>query len=226
MGVEIPEPLLDERVREWNFTNEGGVGDTIRLLKNIAGLWLVQGCRRSFAKTGDEFSYGELTEMAKASAPLQSFIEPDAASFAAPDDMSQAIQQWCSSTNQSVPNSEGGLVRCCLESLALKYRWTLERLEQLRGQRIETLHIVGGGVQNQLLCQLTADCLQRTVVAGPIEATAAGNVLTQMLGTGAIENLAQARSVVRASFEMQTYEPAASTCSTWDAAYARFETWL
>ncbi len=226
MGIEIPQPLLDERVREWNFTNEGGVGNTIRLLKNIAGLWLVQGCRRSFIKSGHDFSYSALTEMATKSAPLQSLVEPDDSTFAAPDDMAQAIRNWCQKTAQKVPESEGELVRCCLESLALKYRWTLERLEQLRGHRIDTLHIVGGGVQNELLCQLTADCLQRTVVAGPIEATAAGNVLTQMLGLGAIENIAQARAIVRHSFELKTYEPVASTCDAWDAAYARFESWL
>ena len=226
MGIEVAEPLLDERVREWNFTNEGGVGGTIRLLKNIAGLWLVQGCRRAFLKYDDDFSYAELTQLASEAVPRQSFVEPDDATFAAPDNMAAAIQAWCRKTHQKVPENHGTIVRCCLESLALKYRWTLERLEQLRGRRIETLYIVGGGVQNQLLCQLTADCLQRIVVAGPIEATAAGNVLTQMLGTGAIENLAQARSIVRASFEMQTYEPAAGTCSAWDAAYARFAAWL
>ena len=223
MGLELSQPLIDERVAALNFTNEGGVGGTIRFLKNIAGLWLVQGVRRSLAKRGREISYSELTALAAQAPALQVLVEPDDPSFSAPDDMALAIQEYATHTNQSPPRDEGALVRCCLESLALKYRWTLERLEELRGRRLEVLHIVGGGVQNELLCQWTADCLGRTVIAGPVEATAIGNLLTQAIGAGELRNLEEVRAVVRASFEAKRFEPNASAKAGWDEAFGRFE---
>jgi rhamnulokinase len=221
MGIETAQPRISDETRAVNFTNEGGACDTIRLLKNIMGLWLVQECRRAEARAGREHTYAALTEMAAASDPFVSLIEPDAPEFLAPSDMLAAIGEFCGRTGQPRPPGVGAAVRCCLESLALKYRWALERLEAFRGKRIEVIHIVGGGTQNRLLCQLAADATGRTVIAGPVEATATGNVLMQALGRGQIGSLDQAREVVRLSFDIDTYEPTPSR-DRWEAAYTRF----
>jgi rhamnulokinase len=223
MGIELDEPLINARVAELNFTNEGGVGGKIRFLRNIAGLWLVQECRRAWnVTTGRKFSYARLTELAERAVAFRSMIEPDDPSFVAPDSMSRAIINYCIAHNQPAPRDEGEFVRCCLESLALKYRWTLDKLEELRGRRIETLHIVGGGTQNKLLTQLTADAIGRPVVAGPVEATATGNILTQAMARGELGNLSELREVVRNSFEVETYEPRAEYSAQWDDAYQKF----
>ena len=226
MGLEISQPLINEQVAHYNFTNEGGVGDsngdTIRFLKNIAGLWLVQECRRAWARNGHEYSYAELTEEAAGQVGGAAFINPDASDFLAPLSMPEAIYNYCQRTGQNAPQSVGATVRCCLESLALKYRWTLERLEELSGQKIEVLHIVGGGTQNKLLSRLTADCLGRPVVAGPIEATATGNILTQAMARGDLKNLSEIRHIVRASFPLETFEPKTSSRGAWDGAYEKF----
>ncbi len=222
MGVELREPLINERVADLNFTNEGGVAGTIRFLKNIAGLWLVQECRRTWLRQGQDYSYSELTQLAANAPALQAFVEPDAPEFAAPADMPQALREYCQRTGQTPPGNVGATVRLCLESLALKYRWTLERLEELTGRKIEVLHIVGGGTQNKLLSQLTADCTGRTVIAGPVEATAAGNILTQALGLGELKDIEEIRSVVRNSFAPETFVPNQSTLGAWDAAYEKY----
>lgn len=222
MGIELPEPLINERVAELNFTNEGGVGNTIRFLKNIAGLWLVQECRRAWQRAGEEYSYAELTQRAAAAKPLQVFVEPDAPDFVAPTSMPQAIKEFCQRTGQTPPDGVGATVRCCLESLALKYRWTLERLEELRGSRLDVLHIVGGGTQNKLLSRLTADCLQRPVITGPVEATATGNILVQAMARGELGSLEDIRAVVRRSFSPETFEPDAQAAGQWDAAYEKY----
>ncbi len=221
MGIETLAPLISDETRAVNFTNEGGACGTIRLLKNIMGLWLVQECRRAEARRGHDFSYAQLARMAAEVQPFISLIEPDAPEFLAPADMLVAIAGFCTRTGQPVPDGMGAAVRCCLESLALKYRWTLERLEAFRGHPIEVIHIVGGGTQNQLLCQLAADATGRPVIAGPIEATAIGNVLMQALGRGRIGSLEEAREVVRRSFELDTYTPATSR-ERWEVAYSRF----
>lgn len=222
MGLELDEPLINERVAELNFTNEGGVGGKIRFLKNIAGLWLVQECRRAWLRAGQEFSYAELTELAAQAKPFGTIIEPDDAGFVAPASMSEAIAAYAMRHNQPAPQTEGEFVRCCLESLALKYRWTLEKLEELTGKKLEVLNIVGGGTQNKLLCQFTADAIGRPVVCGPVEATAIGNILVQLMAHGALQSLDEARGVVRASFEMDTYTPNADNKAQWDEAYQRF----
>lgn len=224
MGLELEQPLINEQVAHYNFTNEGGVGNTIRFLKNIAGLWLVQECRRAWAREGHDYSYAELTEEAAGQTGGTSFINPDAADFLAPASMPDAIAAYCQRTGQSAPESVGAMVRCCLESLALKYRWTLERLDELNGQKIEVLHIVGGGTQNKLLSRLTADCIGRPVVTGPIEATATGNILTQAMARGELKNLSEVRQIVRASFPMETFEPKSTSRGAWDAAYEKFLT--
>jgi rhamnulokinase len=224
MGVELDEPLINARVAELNFTNEGGVGGKIRFLKNIAGLWLVQECRRVWARAGQEYSYAELTERAAKATPFGAMIEPDDAAFAAPASMPQTIVEYCRSNGQTPPSGVDAIVRCCLESLALKYRWTLEKLEELRAQKIETLHIVGGGTQNKLLSQLTADAIGRPVVAGPVEATATGNILMQAMARGELSTLPELREVVRHSFEVETFEPRAEYLPQWDEVYQKFLT--
>lgn len=221
MGVETPQPVVTPRCYELNFTNEGGIGGTTRLLKNIAGLWLVQECRRIWKQAGHEYGWEELTRRASETPPLLSLINPDDAAFVAPKDMPAAIRDYCQKTGQTGPASEGAVIRTALESLALRYRMVLGYLEELIGGRIETIHIVGGGTQNRLLCQMAADATNRRVVAGPVEATAIGNIAVQAVATGAIGSIAQAREIIASSFEVQEYRP--KLPQAWNEAYARFE---
>ncbi len=224
MGAELPEPVINEQSLAFDFTNEGGVGGTFRFLKNITGLWLVQECRRTWARQDEEFSYDDLTQMAAQATPLQSIVDPDYPEFLKPGDMPARIRAFCEMTDQPVPQSKGAVIRCALESLALKYRWVLERLEEILGCRLEPIHIVGGGTQNWLLNQFAAGATGRRVVIGPIEATAAGNVITQMMALGHIASLEEGRQVVRNSFEVATYEPAGG--AEWEEAYGRFLTMM
>lgn len=223
MGVELDQPLINAAVARHNFTNEGGVGDKIRFLKNIAGLWLVQECRRSMALDGHEYTYAELMHKANEANQMESWVDPDDASFVAPPDMPEAIREYCVQTGQQPPQDEAALIRTCLESLALKYRWTLEKLEELTGKKREVLHIVGGGTQNTLLCQLTANCLNRTVIAGPVEATASGNILVQAMARGHISGLAHLRKVVRQSWDVVAYQPQTEEFAYWEKAYTQFQ---
>ncbi|MBM3995692.1 MAG: rhamnulokinase [Planctomycetes bacterium] len=220
MGIETKTPKTDNATLRVNFTNEGGIDGTIRLLKNIMGLWLVQECRRAWERGGVTYDYAALMKMAEASTPFVSIVNPDDTSFMLPASMPSAIAEFCKKTGQPAPQEPGEVVRCALESLALRYRWVLERLEELAGKKLETIHIVGGGCQNTLLCQLAADACNRTVVAGPVEATAIGNVLVQALGLGLIGSLADGRAIVRRSFEVRVYEP--SQHDRWDEPYRRF----
>jgi len=221
MGVETPQPIITDRVYQLNFTNEGGVGGTTRVLKNIAGLWLVQECRRIWKLQGREFAFDELIQRAGEALPLTSLINPDDAAFVAPKDMTAAIRDYCAKTSQIAPATEGAIVRTALESLALRYRMVLGYLEELVGSRIETIHIVGGGAQNRLLCQMTADACNRRVIAGPVEATAIGNLMMQAVALGTIGSIAQAREIVRTSFAAQEFHPKPS--QAWNDAYGRFE---
>jgi rhamnulokinase len=222
LGVEVPAPVITAETLKHNFTNEGGVTGTTRLLKNIMGLWLVQECRRTWARSGRELSYDELIPRAEASKPFAALVDPDDASFLHPGDMPARLATFCTRTGQTAPADEGAFVRCALESLALKYRWTIERLERIVGTTIRTVHVVGGGARNALLCQFTADACGRMVVAGPVEATAAGNILLQAMGRGRIGSLADARSIVALSFPVTVYEPRRT--SVWDDAWERFST--
>jgi len=221
MGVEVSEPVIDETCQALNFTNEGGIGGTTRLLKNIAGLWLVQECRRVWKEAGHEYSWSELVRMSADASPLRSLVDPDHGSLIAPPDMPEAIRAFCRETGQPVPESEGAVIRCALESLALRYRTALGWLEQLVGGRIETIHIVGGGTQNRQLCQMAADACNRRVVAGPIEATAIGNVMMQAVAAGDIGSIREAREVIRDSFDVEQFTP--HEPEPWDTAFARFE---
>lgn len=220
MGVETPAPVIDERCRQLNFTNEGGVGGTVRLLKNIAGLWLVQECRRVWQQAGKNLSWDDLVARAEASPPLRSLIDPDHPSFVAPSHMPEAIRHFCRSTQQAVPEDEGAIVRAALEGLGLRYRLVLGWLEELTGGRIETIHIVGGGSQNQLLCQMAADACNRRVLTGPVEATAIGNLMMQAVAGGDVASIAQAREVIRRSFEFREYLP--RNAGPWNEAFDRF----
>lgn len=221
MGVETPSPVITDACRAHNFTNEGGVGGTTRVLKNITGLWLVQECRRIWRQAGNEFGWTELVRRASESRPLISLLNPDHATLVAPKDMPQAIREFCKSTGQSVPQTEGEIIRCALESLALRYRMVLGIIEELIGGRIETIHIVGGGSQNRLLNQMTADACDRRVVAGPVEATAIGNIAMQAIACGDMKDIGEARELVRTSFNVEEFHP--QNPGPWDYANERFQ---
>jgi len=216
VGIETTEPILSERARQLNFTNEGGVAGTIRFLKNVGGLWLLQECQRQWQHQGQAFTWAELVALAEAAPPLRSLVGPDASDFLNPAHMPEAIRAYCQRTRQPEPESIGAVVRCCLESLALKYRWVVGALEDLSGRQIDIIRIVGGGSQNRLPCQLTADACSRQVVAGPVEATALGNLLVQAIALGVLPNIAAGRAAVAMSSEQSTYAPRAS--GDWDAA--------
>ncbi|MCE5310997.1 MAG: rhamnulokinase [Acidobacteriales bacterium] len=218
MGIEADEPVVNDHCAALNFTNEIGAAGKIRLLKNIAGLWLLQECRKAWAREGTEYSYDQMARMAGEAAPFAAVISPDA--FLEPGRIPERIADYCRKTGQRAPDSHGSMCRTVLESLALRYRQVLESLESLSGKKIGVIHIVGGGSRNQVLNQFVADATGRPVVAGPTEATAAGNVLVQAIGAGQLGSLAEARRVVRASFPLTTVEP--KSTAGWDEAYDKF----
>ncbi|MFT5123712.1 MAG: rhamnulokinase [Kiritimatiellia bacterium] len=221
LGAECAEPRLGANVLAENFTNEVGVEKTIRLLKNINGLWILQECRRAWNEAGEPIEFSEMVELAKAATPLVSIIDPDDVAFTGVCDMPAAIVGYCKAQGQAVPTDKGAFVRCVIDSLALKYRNILDRLERvLDGERLDVLHITGGGTQNKLLNQCVANAVNRKVVAGPVEATAAGNVIMQMIANGVLPDLAAGRALVRDSFEVDTYLP--EQADAWEAAYQSF----
>lgn len=217
MGIETPEPVHTEEARAANLTNEGGVNGTIRLLKNIMGLWLVQRCRAGFDK---QYDYAELVKMAEAAPAFQSIIDPNNLRFYNPVSMPEEIAAFCKETDQPVPYSPGAFVRCCLESLALEYRTALEMLRKVQPRPINKIHVVGGGSKNQLLCQMTADATGVPVYGGPDEATALGNLIVQAMGLGHIKSLEEARALVARSFPLVEYQP--SNATAWEAQLDRF----
>ena len=221
MGVELPKPVINEQARSMGFTNEIGFGDTIRLLKIIIGLWIVQECRRQWVKEGAKYEFAELEKLAAAAAPFVSLINPDDPRFLSPDNMPEKIADFCRETSQPVPASPGAYVRCIYESLALFYRSTLRKLERLTGKKIEKLHIVGGGSKDATLNQFTANALKIPVFAGPAECAALGNLLIQAITLGHIASHAAAREIVRNSFELKIFTP--QDAEQWDAAATRFE---
>lgn len=221
IGLEVQQAVLTPQALQRNVTNEGGIDGTYRLLKNIMGMWLVEECRRSFERHGRPLDYAEMVRQAEAAPAFRSLIDPDDPSFLAPEDMPTAIRSWCERTQQPAPETSGQIIRCVLESLALKYRVVLGWLEELTGERVEVIHVVGGGCQNILLNQFTANACNTPVIAGPVEATALGNVLIQARATGAISSLEEIREVVRASTELKTFEPAAG--AEWQQASRRFQ---
>ncbi len=220
MGVESDDPVVSEKSYEYGFTNEGGLEGTIRVLKNITGLWLVQECRRNWAEAGEDVSFTDMEKEARGATPFQSFINPDDVCFAEPCDMPNVIRAYCKKTGQPVPETKGAIIRTAVESLAFRYKSVFGMLQDLTGRRLDVLHIVGGGVQDRLLNQLTANALGRRVITGPVEATATGNVLAQLIAAKRIASLDEGRDIVRASFETTVYEPADR--QDYESAYVRY----
>ena len=221
IGVELSEPLINETVREHNFTNEAGYGGTTRFLKNIIGLWILQESRRSWASEGLHLDYSEIERLADESEPFRSLINPNDSRFLKPGNMPEKIADFCRETNQPVPETPGQVARCIYESLAICYRTMLDLLEEITDRKLNRLHIVGGGSQSSLLNQFAASATGRTVFSGPVEATACGNVLIQALALGHLPNLEAAREVVRTSFSIRKYQPEQS--NEWEQAFLRFK---
>ena len=221
MGTELQAPLISAEGRAWNFSNEGGALGTIRYLKNIMGLWTVQESRRQWKREGKEYSFAQLQTFAEAEKPLVSLIDPDHPLFATPGDMPGRIRRFCRETGQKVPENEGQIVRVIMESLALRYRYVLEGICALRKQPIKAIHIVGGGTKDTFLCGLAADACGVPVIAGPVEATAIGNLCMQYVAAGELKDLAEARALVSDSFSPAYYEPTTDR-AVWDEAYGRF----
>ncbi len=224
MGLERKEPIRTPAAFAARCCNELGVEDSVRFLKNIAGLWLIQECKRQWALDGESISYVEMAKLAEAAPSFSAFIDPDDAIFAAPGDMPAKIQAWCEKTGQAVPQSKGTILRVASESLALKYRVVFENFCALADKRFERLHAGGGGIQNAFLAQATADALGIEVIAGPIEATSCGNIVVQMIATGHLPDLAAGRQLVRESFDFQSYAPRDG--EAWQAAYEQFKSFI
>jgi len=220
MGVELDRPLLSSKCQELNFTNEGGVSGTTRLLKNISGLWPYQQCRDQWLRIGFDYSWSQLTEMARESKPLRRLFDPDHFSLVAPLNMVDAIQKLYQQRGYPPTENHGSIARSALESLAMRYRSCLGNLESLMGYQLETIHIIGGGVQNDLLCQMTANATNRRVVAGPIEATAIGNIISQCLGNGRLSSIVEARHALRSNKAIRVYTP--ENALEWDEAHSKF----
>ena len=223
LGTEVAAPIITPRSRDLNFTNEGGVCGTTRLLKNIAGMWLLQACLRSWAAAGQRFDYDELlTAAADERYAFKTLFDPDYSGFLHPPDMLSAIATYCRETGQPEPDGPPAYARAILESLAFKYRFVLDCLDELTGRRVEEIQIVGGGSRNRLLNQFTADATGRDVLAGPIEATALGNIAMQMVATRVVTSLAQARQIIERSFPVERFTPAAAGQDRWNGHYRRF----
>ena len=221
MGVETEEAITTPEALGLGFCNELGVDGSVRFLKNIGGLWLIQECKRQWELDGEKLGYAEMAALADEAAPFTAFIDPDDASFASPGEMPEKIRAWCEKTGQAVPRDKGQVLRVATESLALKYRVVYEGIRKLTGRDFKRLHAGGGGIQNELLSQATADALGIEVVAGPVEATSCGNVITQMIGTGHLPGIKAGRDLIRRSFEFRTFSPGDS--AAWDAAFLRFK---
>ena len=221
MGLERQEPIRTPAAYAARCCNELGVEGTVRFLKNIAGLWLIQECKRQWTLDGDPLSYAEMAKLAAQAPAFSAFIDPDDPVFAAPGGMPEKIRAWCERTGQAVPQDKGTILRIATESLALKYRVVFENFCALSGKRFERLYAGGGGIQNAFLAQATSNALGIEVIAGPIEATSCGNIVVQMIATGALPDLAAGRALIRRSFDFQTYQPQQQ--EDWQAAYQRFK---
>ena len=222
MGIESPEPVITDLSEKYDFTNEGGVFGTIRVLKNIMGLWIEQESRRQWKREGKNYTFDELSALALASKPLQSIVNPDDPLFATAGNMPKRICEYCEKTGQHVPENDGEIVRCIFESLCLRYRWTAEKLEEMTGRKYPVINIVGGGTKEEMLSQFAADASGRTVCAGPVEATTLGNIAMQCIAAGEIRDMWEARRIIRSSFEIREYTPDTSVKAAWDDAYGRF----
>ena len=223
-GTELKEPLVCNEGLESSYTNEGGYGGTIRYLTNIMGLWLIQEARRDWQKQGKDMSFGEIASLALEADGFKCFVDPDYPEFGKPGNMVKKIQEFCKKTGQYVPQTIGEVARCIYESLALKYRHAFINLGKITGKSFNGIHIVGGGTNAELFCQMTASSCNTNVYAGPVEATALGNVAVQLMATGDIKDIKEARSIIRDSSDIKTYSP--EDTSSWDKAYETFKTIL
>ena len=223
-GGVSDKPLVSAEALAYNFSSYGGVAKMFFPWKNMWGLWLVQECRRIWMREGDTYSYDDLTQLAAGAKPFTAIIEPDDLSFLSPENMPEAIQTFCRRSSQAIPQTRGEIIRTILEGLALKYRWTFEKLQVVLGRELHRIHIVGGGSKNRLLCQFTADVTQEPVIAGPVEATSIGNILVQAVAKGYLSSYAEAKELVRRSFNLVEYEPGSR--AGWDEAYIKFKTFL
>lgn len=221
MGVELDKPNTSDAALNYNFTNEGGVNKSIRFLKNIMGLWLIQECRRQWEREGSLLSFDELEREAREAEPFASLIDPDYPSFQTPGNMPKRIREYCQMTGQTVPQTTGAVVRAIAESLAFRYRSTVEGMEDVTGRKYDVINIVGGGIKDKMICQFTANATKRTVSAGPVEATSIGNILVQAIAMGAIKDINEGRCIVRNSFDIAEYKPQDS--QAWDAAYEKWQ---
>jgi len=220
VGMELDEPIVSDSAREANFTNEGGVDGKIRFLTNVTGLWILEELRRTWSRQNENVDFGTIITEAQKAPPFRSLIDPDHPSFACPNDMRIAIREFCRSTGQTIPDGVGPFSRCVFESLALAYRRKIELLLSITGREIDRIHIIGGGSRNQLLCQMTADACGLPVIAGPVEATAVGNILVQAISNGLVTNLAEGRNLIKPSCDLQTYVPADH--NLWESALQKW----
>ena len=218
-GTELDTPCISEKSAAYNITNEVGYGDTSRFLKNIIGLWMIQETRRQFKREGKDYSYALMEQLAREAKPFQCFIDPDDPVFTPPGNQPERIKEFCRRTGQYVPQTDGEVIRCIYESLAMKYKYTFELLKECTGKSFKTIHMVGGGTKDGFLCQMTADATQTPVKAGPIEGTAAGNVAVQLIAAGEIKDIWEARRLIGESFPIKEYEPGDDS---WDKEYDRF----
>ena len=221
-GTELKEPVIGKESFEFNVSNEGGYGDTFTFLKNIIGLWLAQESRRQWIREGEEYGFGELEQMAQKAEPFVSFIDPDSPEFNTAGNIPKRIREFCRRTGQPEPETIGDIMCCINQSLALKYRYTLEQIEACTGKHFSMINMIGGGIQSKLLCQMTASASGRKVLAGPVEATALGNIAVQLMALGEIRDVKEARSIIEKS--EQTYEYLPADQEKWDAAYEKFKT--
>ena len=207
LGTELSAPMINSAAEACNVTNEGGYAGKASFLKNIIGLWLIQETRRQWQKEGENLSFAEMETLARAATPYRFFIDPDAPEFVPAGNIPRRVQEYCRKTGQPVPETKGEILRCIYDSLSLKYRYAVWQIETCTEKRYDALHIVGGGVKDTLLCQLTADALGKPVVAGPVEATVYGNLVLQLLALGAVKDLKEAREIVRRSDKVNTFTP-------------------
>ncbi len=221
MGSELDEPEISDTSYQYDFTNEGGVCGKIRFLKNIMGLWIVQECRRQWEREGKSFSFNDLEQAARKAEPHRSFIDPDDHSFAPPGNMPGRIRAFCEKTGQPVPQTEGEIIRCAMESLAFKCRMVAEALEDVQGKSLEAIHMLGGGIKDTMFCEFVSCATQKKVYAGPVEATSTGNAIMQLMALGKISDLTTARSIIKSSFPIHVYEP--TNQENWDQAFAEYK---
>ncbi len=219
-GTELDEPVVNEKAQKLNVTNEGGYNFTTAFLKNICGLWLIQESRRQWIREGKEYSYAELEKEALGAEPFKCFIDPDAPDFVAMGDMPERVREFCRKTNQYVPETVGEVMRCIYESLAMKYKFVLDGIEDCTNKKYDRIHVMGGGTKDTFLCALTASSCNRTVYAGPIEATVLGNVAVQLMASGDIKDIAEARKIIAKGENLKVYEPV--DADKWEEAYKDF----